>query len=329
MHASRSALLGCALALSLPAAADAQIPLPTPTPTATPAPAPAAAGTLSVAAKAPHRSRGRQIALKGDVVDVSGSLQPAVAGQEVLVQLRRGRRTLGTERARTAADGSFTARVRLRGTGALVLRGVHRASPEIRRTTTRAVRIQTFAPRLRFGARGALVRLFQRALDRMKYPVPRNGVYDAATGRAVMAYRKVNSMARRETADARVIRGALSGRGAYRVRHPRAGRHVEVDLSRQVLALVNGDKLVRVYPTSSGAPATPTVLGSYRFYRKEPGINALEMVHSSYFIRGYAIHGYKSVPPYGASHGCLRVPIPNALSIFNWIRIGDRIIVER
>ena len=49
------------------------------------------------------------------------------------------------------------------------------------------------------------------------------------------------------------------------------------------------------------------------------------MVHSSYFIRGYAIHGYASVPNYPASHGCLRVPIPNAASIFNWVDIGDPI----
>ena len=49
------------------------------------------------------------------------------------------------------------------------------------------------------------------------------------------------------------------------------------------------------------------------------------MVHSSYFIRGYAIHGYASVPNYPASHGCLRVPIPNAAQIFNWVDIGDPI----
>jgi lipoprotein-anchoring transpeptidase ErfK/SrfK len=51
------------------------------------------------------------------------------------------------------------------------------------------------------------------------------------------------------------------------------------------------------------------------------------MVHSNYFIGGYAIHGYASVPNYPASHGCLRVPIPNAYSIFNWIDLGDRIFV--
>jgi len=85
----------------------------------------------------------------------------------------------------------------------------------------------------------------------------------------------------------------------------------------------------RIYPTSSGAPVSPTVLGSFRFYRKDSGANALGMVHSSYFIRGYAIHGYRSVPTYPASHGCLRVPIPDALAIFDWVRLGGRIDVYR
>jgi lipoprotein-anchoring transpeptidase ErfK/SrfK len=51
------------------------------------------------------------------------------------------------------------------------------------------------------------------------------------------------------------------------------------------------------------------------------------MVDSNYFIRGYAIHGYASVPTYPASHGCLRVPIPNARQIFDWVDIGDPIYV--
>jgi lipoprotein-anchoring transpeptidase ErfK/SrfK len=67
------------------------------------------------------------------------------------------------------------------------------------------------------------------------------------------------------------------------------------------------------------------VFGTYRFYLKTPGTNAKGMVHSSYFIRGYAIHGYASVPAYPASHGCLRVPIPNAAQIYSWVDIGDPI----
>ena len=53
------------------------------------------------------------------------------------------------------------------------------------------------------------------------------------------------------------------------------------------------------------------------------GTNGVGMVHSSYFIRGYAIHGYASVPTFPASHGCLRVPIPDAWSIYRWVRMGD------
>ena len=47
------------------------------------------------------------------------------------------------------------------------------------------------------------------------------------------------------------------------------------------------------------------------------------MYYSNFFIRGFAIHGYASVPVFAASHGCLRVPNPDAVSIFRWIKIGD------
>jgi lipoprotein-anchoring transpeptidase ErfK/SrfK len=65
------------------------------------------------------------------------------------------------------------------------------------------------------------------------------------------------------------------------------------------------------------------VLGHFRVYMQTLGVNAKGMVDSSYFIRGYAIHGYPSVPIFAASHGCLRVPIPDAISIYNWLRIGN------
>ena len=55
---------------------------------------------------------------------------------------------------------------------------------------------------------------------------------------------------------------------------------------------------------------------------QELGVNNDDMVDSSFFNGGDAIHGYHFVPPYAWSHGCLRVPIPDALSIHNWVRIG-------
>jgi lipoprotein-anchoring transpeptidase ErfK/SrfK len=168
-----------------------------------------------------------------------------------------------------------------------------------------------------------IVRLFQKGLAKMRYAVSRSGSFDDATARAVMAYRKVNGMARTYSASRDIVRRVLAGKGAFKAKYPGDGRHVEADLSRQVLALVNRrGKVHRVYHTSTGAAATPTVIGRFETYRKSPGTNAKGMVHSSYFIRGYAIHGYASVPPYNASHGCLRVPIPNAWSIYQWVRMG-------
>jgi hypothetical protein len=203
----------------------------------------------------------------------------------------------------------------------------HERSAELGARRGPKVSVSVLRPALASGNSGPLVRLLQKGLRKLRYAVPRNDRFDDATGRAVMAYRKVNGMARRFDADERVIRGVLAGKGAFKVRHPDAGHHVEADLSRQVLALIDGDRVVATYHTSSGAPATPTVIGTFRVYRQDPGTNAIGMVHSSYFIRGYAIHGYVSVPAFNASHGCLRVPIPDALRIFNWINMGDKVVV--
>jgi hypothetical protein len=145
----------------------------------------------------------------------------------------------------------------------------------------------------------------------------------------VLAFRKTNGMARVTSANRNVMRSLFAGRGGFKLKHPKAGKHVEADLSRQVLVLADKGRPVRIYHTSSGTSATPTVRGTFRFYRRQPGTNAKGMVHSMYFIRGYAIHGYASVPTHPASHGCLRVPIPNARAIYDWIDLGDQIMVYR
>ena len=101
------------------------------------------------------------------------------------------------------------------------------------------------------------------------------------------------------------------------MRYRHDGRHVEADLTKQVLAEIEpGGRVHAIYTMSSGKPSTPTVIGRFSVYSKTPGTNTEGMVDSNYFIRGYAIHGYAEVPTYAASHGCLRVPIPNAPAIY-------------
>ena len=51
------------------------------------------------------------------------------------------------------------------------------------------------------------------------------------------------------------------------------------------------------------------------------------MYYSMYFLRGFAIHGYASVPPYPASHGCVRLPLWFAPRIYSRWQLGARVRV--
>jgi peptidoglycan hydrolase-like protein with peptidoglycan-binding domain len=265
-------------------------------------------------------------------VVMRGRVTPAVPGEVLtLYAIRRGKATKKIRRrVRNGGRFEFTFKVGKPGPVRLVVKHRRSAAQQAFRTERQTIQVVDWQAGV--GERGRKVLLLQRALIKEGFATPVSGYYDDGTARGVLAFRKTNEMGRDGYALKEVYAMLMRGEGAYKLRYPTAGKngkHVEFDWSRQVLVLARGGKPYRTYHTSSGAPATPTVFGSYRFYLKTPGTNSLGMVHSSYFIGGYAIHGYASVPNYPASHGCLRVPIPNALSIFNWIDIGDPIFTYR
>ena len=322
--------------LAAPAAASAQVPLPTPgsqpgqPPSSTQQPPPG--GSMSVqVVSGMTEGRVRYVA-KGQRVLVRGRVEPFVEGESYVVELRRRGNVVASQTTQATRDGNagtFTVRFKVRGGGRFAITARHDASDRQGAFEAERRPFRALAGGVRRGSRGVRVRLLQRGLARLAFVTSRGGRFDDATRRAVLAFRKANRMARTGRANATVLRMLLQGRGGYRLKYPRAGKHVEVDISRQVLVLARGGRPERIYHASTGKASTPTVLGSFRFYRKHLSTNAVGMVHSSYFLRGYAIHGYRSVPTYPASHGCVRVPIPNARSIYNWINLGDRIFVYR
>lgn len=311
----------------LPATASAQTPPPAPTP-APPAPAPATA-TMTVSAL--DTLDGAAFTSRSFTARVV--MKPYVANETAVLRVYRGNKkirvkTLTFKPVAGGTAGVATLKVKSAKAGTIALRASHAATPGLGTVRTKTTKVTVVRPFATNGSRGPAVRILQAKLAAMKYVVPRTGVYDGGTARAVMAWRKVAGLSRTYTATSEVFNGLLAGKGQFKVRHPKDGRHVEARLNSQVLALVNGSKVERIYHTSSGAPATPTIRGKFRVYRKDPGTNAKGMVDSAYFIRGYAIHGYASVPPYNASHGCLRVPVPNARAIYDWLRLGDVVWVE-
>jgi hypothetical protein len=298
-----------------------------PAPPAPPPPAPAAAG------KATYKilsglatSKMRYLAPQQEVV-LRGRVKPAAPGEVLTLYAIRGHKASKSVRRKVKAGGRFQFRFQVGGPGRLRLVIKHTASAAQVAFRTRDQAVTVVDWQAGAGERGVKVLLVQRALAEQHFATPVTGYYDDGTARAVLAFRKTNDMSRDGYATHEVYAKLLRHRGAFQLRYPKAGKHVEFDWSRQVLTLAQNGKPYRTYHTSSGKSSTPTVFGTYHFYLQTPGTNAKGMVDSSYFIGGYAIHGYADVPAYPASHGCLRVPIPNALQIFNWVDIGDPIFL--
>jgi hypothetical protein len=334
MRRAAATILGSlSLALTLSTVAVAQTPpppAPPPPPPPPPAPAP---GAMSLSIERAHHVGHDNVILRSDPLRVRGVVAPFVPGQAAVVRLYRGRskvaaKTVAIRPVSGTPNGSFVVSLK-RKNGRLTVRASHRATPAQAAMVAKSRQVLVVTPHAAPGARGPTVRLLQSRLAALGYAVSRSGTFDASTARAVIAYRKLRGMSRVAVASRSVLRGLLAGRGTFKARHPEHGKHVEVDLSRQVMALLRGSRVHRIYTVSSGKASTPTVLGRFHVYSKTIGTNHLGMVDASYFIGGYAIHGYVDVPTFPASHGCVRVPIPNALSIFHWLRLGDRVDVYR
>ena len=266
-------------------------------------------------------------ALAAEAWEATGSVVPA---GPVEVRVTRHGRLVQKRAVAPDAQGRFALRLRGRRPGSYRVVAVHypSAAAAYGRSPRRPVTVHRAAAFP--GASRFVIRKLQHRLDAAGYVIGARGRYDARTARAVLAFRKNSGLARTSVASSVVFRRLAAGGGRYRVRYPGHGRHIEADLSKQVIALIGrGGRVERIYPMSSGSRFTPTITGRFKVYRKDPGTNSLGMIHSSYFQGGYAIHGYRSVPIYPASHGCLRVPPQDALSIFRWIRFGTRVDVYR
>jgi peptidoglycan hydrolase-like protein with peptidoglycan-binding domain len=270
-------------------------------------------------------------ALVGGRMIVRGIVTPYVAGQTVKVSFYRDGRKLGVRTVSVLAvrgTGQFQINFASHDAGLVQARAAHYATPQQSAFSARAPGVRFVNANLGLGAQGQSVRLLQSELDVLHYAVPLTGVLDEGTGRALIAYRKLTGLARIPYAGRAVFQRLAHGAGKFHVRYPGDGRHVEADLTKQVLAEIEPHGRVRtIYTMSSGKPSTPTVIGRFRVYSKTPGTNSEGMVDANYFIRGYAIHGYAEVPTYAASHGCLRVPIPDAAAIYSWVQTGTPVDV--
>ena len=110
-----------------------------------------------------------------------------------------------------------------------------------------------------------------------------------------------------------------------------AAKRIEVYRDKGVALLISGGVLKRAIHVSSGGAATPTPSGTYNVFRKELNSWSVPfsswLPYASYFNNGIAFHEYADVPAYPASHGCVRVPAPEAKFVYDFAAVGTSVVV--
>lgn len=285
--------------------------------------APAAANiTMELTGTKHHavKAGGRMLAI--------GRIAPFVPNQKVQIRIGRKGHTLKQRNFKVTQIGDTNqGRFHLKSTkmvtpGPYIVTAVHKGTAQQDYARRVSQKVDIKYPDLDPGDSGDSVRLFTHLLSQRGYYTPLSGSYGYGVGLAVLAFRKENGMSRTTNATPGIFRTLARSKGGFKLKYPSAGKHVEVDISKQVMALADHGKAQYIFHVSTGKPSTPTITGHYSVYQKTPGRLPDGMYYSSFWHGGYAIHGYPEVPTYNASHGCVRVPEVDAIFIYGWLPLG-------
>ena len=233
------------------------------------------------------------------------TIQPPEAGAIRVTVLRNGEQTFEAAYRTQARVGSHpsTARSRCRRRS---------CRDRLRRRRARGQHAGRI-PALSYGSASPAVADLWSRLAALHYVVPSVAVADVR--RRLRAERLRVPEGAGPRAHRRRRRGVLAAARPSldpepRYRKPAA--HIEIDKTRQVLSSFANGEVALVSPVSTaGIPGYYTPDGRFAIYRKVIGYDPSPLgvlLDPMYFVGGYAIHGNPSVPPYPASHGCIRVP---------------------
>jgi lipoprotein-anchoring transpeptidase ErfK/SrfK len=121
----------------------------------------------------------------------------------------------------------------------------------------------------------------------------------------------------------------------------RPNRKIVISIPDRKLAVLEDDRVVRVFDTAVGAAATPSPNGTFTIINREkdptwyykgrtvpPGkANPLGTRWLGLSISGYGIHG-TNVPSsigHNASHGCIRMRNRDVEQLFEMVAVGDTV----
>lgn len=186
-----------------------------------------------------------------------------------------------------------------------------------------------------FGQKMSTLDIEQRLNDLGYWITKVDGKRDDSTRQAIIAFQKVERRKRTgvlSASDMELLQNASRPTPKY----ASGPAHVEVDISRQVLFYVGDDGVVqKVISVSTGNEqkyfddnkwqVAHTTRGNFKVqwkYNGERKASLGTLYYPSYFNGGIAVHGSPSIPPYPASHGCVRIPRFADKALFRIMPVG-------
>jgi hypothetical protein len=260
---------------------------------------------------------------RGSRYELLVRLAPARAGRLSITVDRGSRRVLERTAGASARIRLDTRRLWTYRIGVTVESNDGYASV-VRRLTARVV-----LPRLSFGARGIAVAQLAARLRALHYAAPFSAVFDSRLLDAIYAFQKVENLPRTGVVDPAFWQ-RLNSPYTPVPRYAEPADHLEVNKPRQVLYVVRGGRVALISPISTGGGGHYTPVGRFAIYRKVGGFDPSPLgtlYDPMYFTGGYAIHGNPSVPPFPASHGCVRVPMWIAPHLYETNPYGETVYV--
>ena len=198
--------------------------------------------------------------------------------------------------------------------------------------TTSLIKAQTVGPAeiLEAEQRLAALGYWTGAIDRK---------FDSGSRHALIAFQKVEGRKRSgklTIEELEALRTAVRPLAKYT-----GAAHVEIDLQRQVLFLVNDEGLVtHIVPVCTGNEKSymdhgevhraHTPRGRFKVQRKISGVRISSLgflYYPNYIHAGIAIHGSWAMKAYPDSHGCIRIPMSVAKEFSRLLPLGMEVVV--
>jgi lipoprotein-anchoring transpeptidase ErfK/SrfK len=208
--------------------------------------------------------------------------------------------------------------------------------------------------------RGAVWKFASSVADKVARPA-RDASLDFTDGKLVVVHSKAGATVSKVRIRNGVLRALRDGKPAVTVKakavaptvsEDNLGMTIVVRTSLEKLYLYDGVKLVKTYSVATGQPQYPTPLGHFTIINKrinptwinpaldtwgknEPAMippgpdNPLGTRALDLSVPGIRIHGTPSDSSIGhaASHGCIRMHIPDSEDLFDRVDVGTRVII--